>query len=119
MADQRKAPVRHLQWNDIHSTRQLQRFAACASLFHYDITVADSPVLQRYLDIKHNRKQWELRTLGHGGNFLSVTGEHVFALCDRCNKQCPQWVVMGDKVVYNRGSFVSYGLALYNSISDS
>ena len=38
----------------------------------------------------------EVMTLGHGGNFLSVTGEHVFAVCDRCNKQCLQWVVMGD-----------------------
>ena len=31
------------------------------------------------------RPQWK---------FLSVTGEHVFGICDRCNKQCPKWVVM-------------------------
>ena len=35
-------------------------------------------------------------TLDHGGNFQSVTCEHVFAICDRCNKQSPQWVIMGD-----------------------
>ena len=25
-----------------------------------------------------------------------ITVEHMFVICDRCNKQCPQWLVMGD-----------------------
>ena len=36
----------------------------------------DSSILELYLDVKHNGKQLELRTLGHGGNLLPVTGEH-------------------------------------------
>ena len=39
-------------------------------------------------------------TPGHGGNFLSIAVEHLFAICDRCNKQCLQWVVMADKHFY-------------------
>ena len=46
------------------------------AFYHYDITVADSHVLQHYLEVKHSRKQWEGTTLGNGGNFMSVTGEH-------------------------------------------
>ena len=70
MADQGKAPVHHLQWNEIHSTHKLQRDLPPARAFYlYDITVADRRVLQRYLDVKHNRKQWESMTLGHGEIF--------------------------------------------------
>ena len=55
MADQRKAPVCYLQWNDIHYTHQLQRHLPPTQALNVcDAAVADSPVLQHYLHIKHN-----------------------------------------------------------------
>ena len=55
MVDQRKVPIRHLQWNDIHNTHQHQRHLLPArALKVCDAAVAESPVLQCYLHVKHN-----------------------------------------------------------------
>ena len=65
---------------------------ACA-LKVCDEAVADSPVLQCYLDTKHNQtyvKVTQFLEFRPWWKFLSVTGEHVFVFCDKCNRQCPQ-----------------------------
>ena len=55
MADQRKAPVHNLQWNDIQYTCQLQRDLLPTHVLNvcYE-AVVHSPVVQRYLHVKHN-----------------------------------------------------------------
>ena len=89
MADQRKAPVCHLQWNDIHSTCQRQRdLLPARALKVCENAVADSPILQRYLHIKHNEtyvKVTHFSEFRPWRKFLSVTCEHMLVFCDRCN----------------------------------
>ena len=53
MVDQRKDPKCHLQWNDVHTTLQLQRdFPPTLALKVCDAAVLVSPVSQCYLYIK-------------------------------------------------------------------
>ena len=106
MADERKAPVRHLQWNDIHyiaiHTSTSKRFAPSSPFVVCDMAVADSSILQCYLHAKNNKSYLKLMTFSEfrpWREFLSITGEYVFPVCDRCNKQFPQWVVTGDIIV--------------------
>ena len=94
IADQRKGPKRHVQWNSTHYTRQLQRdFLPARALNVCDAAVVVRPILYCYLHVIYNEtyvivtqflkfRPWRI--------FLSVTGEQVFAICDSCNKKCPQ-----------------------------
>ena len=79
-------------------------FPPARAFLKYDITVADSPVLQRYLDVKYNGKQWELCTLGRGGYFLSVTGEH-----------CLRSVIGSINNVFNEWSWETINNSLYHA----
>ena len=81
MADDRKyLYVIYNEWHTLHKSTS-KRFAAHSNLEkNWDNAVADSPILQRYLQVKHN--------------FLCVTDEYVFVFCDRCNEQYPKWVAI-------------------------
>ena len=89
MADQRKAPIHHFQWTNILYTHQLQRdLPPAPALKVCDAVVVESPNLQCYLHIKHNEtyvKFIQFSEFRPWQKFLSVTGEHGFAVCDRCN----------------------------------
>ena len=55
MADERTIPVRNLQCSSMLNEHQLQRDLLLACIVKVcDAAVTDSPILQRYLDIKHN-----------------------------------------------------------------
>ena len=99
MADQRTAPIHHLQ--RMLNERQLQRdLPPTHALKVCDEAVVDSPDLQHYLNIKHNQaylKVTQFSEFRPWRKLLSITAEHVFAICDRHNKQCLHWVVMGDR----------------------
>ena len=102
MADQRKVPniiitYLHTFWN-INFKETCNR-----SSFHiYYITVMDSSILEQYLHIKHKEtyvKVMQFSEFTLWQKFLSIHVEHKFAICEWCNKQCPQWLVMGDILV--------------------
>ena len=65
MEDKKQTPVCLLQWNNIHNTYQLH--LSCEE------AVADIPILQCYLDVKHNETCVNLKW-----KFLSITAEQVF-----------------------------------------
>ena len=90
LANQRAAAVYNLQCSSVLNERQLQRdlLAAC-SLKVCDEEVADRPILQCSLQAKNNKSYAKLMTFSEftqRQTCLSITGEHLFAVCDRCNK---------------------------------
>ena len=97
------ALVRHLQCSSMINEYQLQRdLPPTHALKVCDEAMVDIPLLQCYLHAKNNKRYVKLTKFSEfrpWWKFLSVTGEHVFAVCDRCNKQCPQGVVMADRMV--------------------
>ena len=56
-------------------------------------------MLECYLHVKHKETYMKVTTFlefAPQHKILSVSVEHEFAIGDKCNKQCPQWVVMGE-----------------------
>ena len=86
MVDQRKPHVCHLQWNDIHNTCQRQRdLPPTRAVMQQWETVS---ILQCYFHVKHNQTYIQIMQFLEFKPWQkcpSVTGEHVFVLCDRCN----------------------------------
>ena len=89
MVDQRKALVPHLQWNNIHYTRHPQRHYPPTRAFKVcDAAVVKCPILQRYFNFIHNEtyvKNMQFSEFRPRWKFLSIPGEHMYAVSDRCN----------------------------------